>query len=380
MSEKEELKERKAGEGLVFAPLEGQILPERLSAPSRVQKDPHEWQQVETCRFQPNPGFLIGLMGTAMGLLMLLQSLLTVVVAAIAGRGSDSIPIDLSYPMIVLVFCAFLLFFSIRKEARLLLSSLGLRVEREDGADELALSDIESVSIKPDKKLRLRLKSGREMTLPAVPWYSGNPPPFDVLVNWFRRHGVTVVPLAVLTRQVHRHPISLPELLRPINWPKWGLGLALVILVAASASLLVMTELRLWRSYPELRTWFFLAPVAGLVLEFFCLLAPMLMRRLPCKSTLEFVETGIRVRTKGVAEPILDHGSFKRFVIESRVDWFRVTRKRLCAETHYGRRIPLTGFALNWPLEAEQILHQAGERGIPVVLRREGDEEPLEIP
>lgn len=379
MSEKEELMEEKPGEGLVFAPLPGPILPERLAETPVKEGKNRGWHVVESSRIKPNAGFFLGLFGCGLGLIVLVQTLLSSLILWVIGSGET--PILGFFPVLAaMLFPGFVLAASLRREARLLVSSTGLRLEREDGAEEFSLDEMESVTIKPDKKLMVRLKGGREVTLPSAPWLTRNPPPLDLLIHWFRNHGIKVNPLAQLAKRVQAQKIYLPELHRPINWPKWGLGVVLVLLAIAFVASSVITELRLVRVYPELRTWTTFAPGAGVLLEFFFILAPTLLRHFPCKSTLEFVETGIRVTTKGVAEPILDHGSFKRFVIESRVDWFRVTRKRLCAETHYGRRIPLTGFALNWPLEAEQILHQAGERGIPVVLRREGDEKPLESP
>lgn len=335
-----------------------------------------EWREIPTTKVQPNAGWQVGWMGLAIGAALFLVQ---VVIGLITRQGIVEPGSMMSTSLFFLILSAFILLFSARRERSLELSAKALRISGEDGVEEFLPSQVASVETRLDNRLFMVLKNGREVTLPGLSRTAGCPPPAELVSTWFISHRVPVLPPNASVQQLEESPIPLPDYHMPILLLKWSRAVVLLVVVGFWLAFYLLSSPGSDGSRAMNSTWLVIAQ-NGLVAIGIALLGGLSARRRTfAKASLESLDKGAQVITKGKLEPEIDPSSFKRFLIEFRPCWWGRTLKRLCAETHYGRRIPLTQFTIRWQLEAFQILYQAAKRGIPVVLRMQGDEEPLEI-
>lgn len=335
-----------------------------------------EWREIPTTKVQPNAGWQVGWMGLAIGAALFLVQ---VVIGLITRQGIVEPGSMMSTSLFFLILSAFILLFSARRERSLELSAKALRISGEDGVEEFLPSQVASVETRLDNRLFMVLKNGREVTLPGLSRTAGCPPPAELVSTWFISHRVPVLPPNASVQQLEESPIPLPDYHKPLRWLKWWFAMVIPLISAFMFAPSLLMRLDPGGNTELLNSWSRMAQNAVIGIGVLLLGYTISARRLFSRVSLEYLDNGVQVITKGKTEPEVDPASFRRFLIEYRRCWWGQTLKRLCVETHYGRRIPLTQFTMQWQLEAFQILYQAAKRGIPVVLRMQGDEEPLEI-
>lgn len=353
-------------------PEEANELAKRLDQESA----PLEWREIPTTKVQPNAGWQVGWMGLTIGAALFLVQ---VVIGLITRRGLVEPGAVMNTSLGFLILSAFILLFSSRRERSLELSAKALRISGEDGVEEFLPSLVSSVETRLDNRLFMVLKDGRYVTLPGLSRTVGSPPPSELVSTWFISHRVPLLPPNASVQQLDENPIPLPEFHKPLRWLKWWFAMVIPLISAFMFAPSLLMSLDPGGNRELLNSWSRMAQNAVIGIGVLLLGYTISARRLFSRVSLEYLDNGVQVITKGKTEPEVDPASFRRFLIEYRRCWWGQTLKRLCVETHYGRRIPLTQFTMQWQLEAFQILFQAAKRGIPVVLRMQGDEEPLEI-